>query len=255
MGPTPKRARSMRFTARPGRYARPPWRSPSRSSSWPRARARACGRRCPRCFTRSAGAHARLGHRGGARRRRRPRGVRSRGPATGSTRRCPRARGAEQTEGEGTGSAVLAARDQVEPRAPSSSSPATTRSITAALIAELVAEHPRTERRRDAAHDRGARPHRVRPHRPRRRRRRRADRRDQAHRGRAAEELAIREINIGTYAFDGARAVRRARRGRATTRRALPHRRLPAASRSGGRDRRAHHRRPRARWASTTART
>ena len=45
--------------------------------------------------------------------------------------------------------------------------------------------------------------------------------------GLSREELAVREVNVGTYAFDAEGALRRPRPGRARERRALSHRRLP----------------------------
>ena len=118
---------------------------------------------------------------------------------------------AEQTEGEGTGSAVLAARDSVnggtvvvlsgdQPLITADCSKGCSRSTTAG-------------RRGHASHHRPARPGRLRADRSRRRRPRRAHLRDEAHRRPVDGGLAIREINMGTYVFDAADAVRGARPG------------------------------------------
>ena len=81
---------------------------------------------------------------------------------------------------------------------------ATCRSITADAIARARrgargAAAPRRRCATDVLDD----PTRLRPRRPRRRRQRRARRRDQDAGRRDAEELAIREVNAGIYAFDG----------------------------------------------------
>ena len=61
------------------------------------------------------------------------------------------------------------------------------------------------------------------------------DRRDQAHRGAHPEELAIREVNLGTYAFDAATLFEALDEVELDERRALPDRRLPAdPPRTGG---------------------
>ena len=128
---------------------------------------------------------------------------------------------AEQREGEGTGAAVLAARDAARRRR--------------ARVVVLSGDHPLDHRRaargaarrarrsrgavRHPAHHRPARPGRLRAHRARRRRRRRAHRRDEVHRRPCSpEELAVREINLGTYVFDAHDAVRGPRPGRARAR-------------------------------------
>ena len=108
---------------------------------------------------------------------------------------------AEQREGEGTGAAVLAARD--------ASSGATVVILSgdhplhrARAVERLVAAHASdgaaatlltTEELDPTAYGRIVRDA---------RRHGRADRRDEEHRRRRPRELAIREINIGTYAFD-----------------------------------------------------
>ena len=120
---------------------------------------------------------------------------------------------AEQTEGEGTGAAVLAAREHVDRAAPWSSSRATTR-LSRPSTDRGAGRQPRAAGGRGHdAHHRGARPRRLRAHRPRPRtatferivETKYTD-------GVPAEELAIREINLGTYAFEARGAVRGARR-------------------------------------------
>ena len=101
--------------------------------------------RCPRCCTRLRQAHGRVGHRRRAGRGRERGRVRRRGPATAWPTGCPRASSVEQHEGEGTGAAVLAARDAVERGAASWSSPATTRWSRPSQIAGLLAEHARSD--------------------------------------------------------------------------------------------------------------
>ena len=65
--------------------------------------------------------------------------------------------------------------------------------------------------------------------------------------GLSPEELAVREVNLGTYVFDAQRPLRRPRQGRAGARRALSHRRVPADPRGRRDHRRAHDRRRRRR--------
>ena len=138
---------------------------------------------------------------------------------------------AEQREGEGTGAAVLAARDAVDGGTVvvlSGDVPLQ----SAELIGELVATH----RERGAAATLLTTEH--------------LDPTGYGRIVRAAdgsverivetkhpdgvppEELAIREINIGTYAFDASRAVRRAGPGGHRARRDLPPGRAAGAARA-----------------------
>ena len=118
----------------------------------------------------------------------------------------------------------------------------------------------RASRRRGDDGDHGARrPERLRARRPRRRTAASSASSRPRSRGDATpEELAIREVNTGIYAFDGGALARGARRAHARQRpgRALPARRAAAAARATARRRRARRRRPDARRsASTTAST
>ena len=163
---------------------------------------------------------------------------------TGSCDHAPRrrrrpgaARGhvkAQQTEGEGTGSAVLAARDDVDPDSTvivlSGDVPLT----SSRLLAELApSTRTRTRRRRCSRPRSSTRPataaSSAAPT--------AASSASSRPSTRRARQLAIREINIGTYASGRATCSRRSTRGR-DERRALPHRRLPADPRERRPDRR-----------------
>lgn len=111
---------------------------------------------------------------------------------------------AEQASGEGTGAAVLAAREAVEPGSTVAILSGDHPLISAALVAELVATHARedavatlltTDRLDPAGYGRivraadgGGVERIVETKHP---------------EGVPADELAIREVNLGTYAFDG----------------------------------------------------
>ena len=109
---------------------------------------------------------------------------------------------AEQREGEGTGAAVLAARraagDEGTVVVLSGDHPL----LSADLVGADGLHASRACGGRHAADHRGARPDGLRPDRPGRRTGRwRGSWRPSTPRGVPAEELAIREINVGTYAF------------------------------------------------------
>ena len=76
---------------------------------------------------------------------------------------------AVQDEARGTGDAVLAAADHIDPTATSSSCPATCPLITAEMIAALIAAQRSNGRGGHAGHDGAGRPERLRPRRARRR--------------------------------------------------------------------------------------
>ena len=136
--------------------------------------------------------------RGQGRRRRRARaaargpparGRRARGPARGQRDRRRRAgRGGAPRRRRRCSSSTATCRSSPPRRSPSSRRP-TSAAGAAATIATMVLDDP-------AGYGRVVR---------RERRRRRARRRDQGRRAtRRAEQLAIREVNAGVYAFDGA---------------------------------------------------
>ena len=127
-----------------------------------------------------------VGDRRRPRRRRRPRSCPSPAPATAWPRACPTTSTvAEQREGEGTGAAVLAARDAVDGGTVvvlSGDVPLQ----SAELIGELVATHREQGAAATLLTTEQLDPTGLRAHRPRRRRLGRADRGDQAPRRRAA---------------------------------------------------------------------
>ena len=108
-----------------------------------------------------------------------------------------------QPEADGTGGAIRAALPLIEE---SGDGPRPLRRPPADLRRDdrRPARRPRRRRRRgDDADDRARRPRLLRPRRPRRRRARSsASSRPKPPATPSAEELAIREINAGTYAFD-----------------------------------------------------
>ena len=162
-------------------------------------------------------AHGRVGHRRGARGRRQARRVRGR-PGDGVAEGLPEGvEVAEQHEGEGTGAAVLAAREAVD-AGPFSSCRATTRSSPPHQIAEPARPAPQPAGPAPrCSPPRAAGPGRLRPHRPRRRTASSsASSRPRTPTACPPEELAIREINLGTYVFEAPDAVRGRSSGSAT---------------------------------------
>ena len=145
---------------------------------------------------------------------------------------------AEQTEGEGTGAAVLAARDLIDRDGTVLVLSGDHPLIAAELIEGLVATHEAEQAKATLLTTEPARPRRLRPHRARRRRRASSDRRDQAHRRRARggprhprDQHRHLRLRRRRSLFDAPRQGGRAER------RALPHRRLPADARRGRPDR------------------
>ena len=218
-----------------------PCPSPSRSSSWPPARVRACFRTLRRFFIRlpvspwssglpmrrarsvrdaSLRCPARRWRGGGAsgrgRGRRAARGRGHRGRGSGCARRVVRAR-PDPLGGPSTGHARSARRAARRARAAASD--------------------------RDDPHHRPAQPPGLRTNRAGLQVTRRPHRRDQVRRGRLAGGARRGGDHLGTYVFEAETAVRRPRRGPARERRALPHGGVPVDPRRRRQDRDACDRR------------